>query len=51
MVEIKGIATERKWYRCPNCGKNLIVYDNTAVSKGVFIKCKSCGRQVEIIIK
>lgn len=41
----------RKWYVCPYCGKKLIVFNNTAISQGVFIKCKSCGREVEIKIK
>lgn len=42
------IPIERKWYKCPNCNKNLIVYDNTASCHGFYIKCKQCGNEVEI---
>lgn len=40
----------RKWYKCPSCGKNLIVYDNTAKCSGIFLKCKKCNKEVEIKI-
>ncbi len=41
---------ERKWYRCttPGCGQKLLIYDNTARSSGVYIRCKKCGREVEV---
>lgn len=41
----------RKWYKCPYCKTNLAIYDNTAVSTGIFIKCRTCKREVEIKIK
>lgn len=44
------IPTNRKWYLCPVCNKKLLVFDNTAKSKGVFMRCKKCGSEVEIKI-
>lgn len=44
------IPTERKWYICPYCGKNLVIHEDTAVCKGVFIRCKECRKEVEIKI-
>lgn len=43
------IPTERKWFDC-ECGQHLLIYDDTAKCMGVFIKCKRCGREVEIKI-
>lgn len=45
---MKMIALRRDWYRCPHCGKNLVIYDNTANCSGVFMKCKNCRQEVEI---
>lgn len=47
---IKKPPLERKWFKCPHCGKRLVVYDNTAKSNGVFISCKKCKREIEIRI-
>lgn len=44
------IPTEKKWFDCDNCGQHLLIYENTAKCKGVFIKCKRCGKEVEIKI-
>lgn len=44
-------ALYRKWYKCPVCGKNLIIYDNTAKCSGVFLKCKECKNEIEIKIE
>lgn len=46
------IPVERKWYCCPTpgCEQHLIVYDDTAKCRGVFIKCKRCGKEVEVKI-
>lgn len=48
---MKMIPLRRDWYKCPYCGKNLIIYDNTARCSGVFVKCKGCRQEVEIVIK
>lgn len=44
-------SLERKWYTCPHCGKNLVVYDATSACYGVYIKCKGCGHEIEICIR
>ena len=41
---------KREWFHCPICNTKLAVYDNTARSNGVFIKCKSCKNEIEIKI-
>lgn len=41
----------RRWFTCPHCGKNLVVYDGTSACYGVYIKCKGCGNEVEIKIR
>lgn len=48
-----NIPTERKWYCCPapDCRQKLLIYDNTALCSGVYIRCKKCGREVEVNIK
>lgn len=40
----------REWFICPHCHAHLMIYDNTAESSGVFLKCKKCGKEVEIKI-
>ena len=44
------IPTERNWYDCDKCGQHLLIYDNTANCRGVFVKCKRFGKEVEIKI-
>lgn len=40
---------ERMWLRCPECGAKTILYDNTAVCCGVYVKCtRGCGCIFEI---
>lgn len=41
----------KKWYLCPQCKKKLIKYNEDAYSKGVFLLCKKCGKEIEIEIK
>ena len=50
MMEIK-IPTRREWYSCPYCGQNLLVYVDTAVCSGLYVKCRKCRWEVEIKIK
>lgn len=41
----------KKWFMCPFCRKKkLIKYEDNAYSKGVFLLCKNCGKEVEIKI-
>lgn len=44
------IPLERKWYDCDKCGQHLLIYEDTAKCSGVFVKCKRCGKEVEIKI-
>lgn len=44
------IATERKWYYCPHCGQKLMIYDDTAKCHGLYMRCKACGKEVEVKI-
>ncbi|MEG0108196.1 MAG: hypothetical protein RR705_05020 [Lachnospiraceae bacterium] len=44
------IPTKKKWFSCPNCGQHLLIYDNTASCKNVFVRCKKCGLDIEIKI-
>ena len=51
MTETKiCLPTERMWYRCPYCGKKLLIYDNAAKCSGIYIQCKKCKREVEVRI-
>ncbi|CUN17318.1 Uncharacterised protein [Blautia hydrogenotrophica] len=47
---ILRIPTEKKWYFCPDCGQKLLIYHNAATCSGVYVKCKKCGKTVEIRI-
>lgn len=47
---LPAIPTAKKWYRCPNCGKNLFIFNNTAKCSGVFLRCKNCKKEIEIRI-
>lgn len=50
MRRVKKPPLLREWYRCSACGKKIAIYDNTAACSGVFIKCKNCGKEEEILI-
>lgn len=51
MSDMKNIALSRRWFKCPLCGKNLLIVDNTAKCRGVFIRCKNCKNDIEIKIE
>ncbi len=49
MKRIQYPPIRREWFKCPFCGSKLAVYDNTAdMSGGIFVKCKTCKREIEI---
>ena len=50
MKHVIKIPTERKWFRCPYCGKKLLIYDDTAQCDGVYINCRECKREIKIKI-
>lgn len=42
----------KKWFICPNCNKKILIYDeNKGHSHGLYIKCKSCKKVIEIVVK
>lgn len=42
----------KKWYHCPNCGQKLLKYDDKeAKSRKLYIKCKKCKEEIEIMIE
>ena len=48
-VQLKS-RQNAKWYRCPYCGKKLLIFNDTAKCDGVFINCRECRREVKIKI-
>ena len=40
----------RQWYYCPYCHTKLVIYDNTAKAYGLYIKCRTCKKEVQIKI-
>lgn len=47
-MTLKEISIKREWFCCPNCGCKLLIYDNTARVKGVYIKCRICKKEIEV---
>lgn len=42
----------KKWFVCPNCSKKILIYDEVkGQSQGLYIKCKSCKKVIEIVVK
>lgn len=39
---------ELHWIRCPVCGCKLAIADNTAKSHGIYVKCRTCKKEIEI---
>lgn len=50
MKKLKKPPLVRKWYYCPYCHTKIAVYDNTAKAEGLYIKCRTCKREVKIKI-
>ncbi len=50
MVKSPNLAPARKWYRCPHCRKNIVIFHEGAVCRDVYIRCKECKRIIEIKI-
>lgn len=50
--EIKIPPLKREWVRCPHCGAKVVVYDNTATCRGVYLKCtRACKKTFELVIE
>lgn len=42
----------KKWFVCPNCGKKILIYDEIkGQAQDLYIKCKSCKKVIEIVVK
>ena len=40
------------WYPCPICGQKLLLYDEKyGKSEKLYVKCKKCKKEIEIIIE
>lgn len=48
--QLPRIPTEKKWYVCPHCGKNLLIYNNTAKCQGIYVWCRQCKKTIEVKI-
>lgn len=40
---------KKEWWSCPVCGKKGVMIDINKNIEGVYIKCKICKREIEII--
>lgn len=40
-----------KWYLCQYCQKKILLYNENAQARGIFFKCKKCGKIIEIKLK
>ncbi|MBS6923147.1 MAG: hypothetical protein KH186_06375 [Lachnospiraceae bacterium] len=50
MKKLQKPLLVRKWYYCPYCHTKIVVYDNAAKAEGVYIKCRTCKKEIEIKI-
>lgn len=41
---------DKKWYCCPECGQKILKKGDGAKSEEIYIKCKKCGKEIEIKI-
>jgi hypothetical protein len=39
------------WYCCPYCGKKLFKVAENPHAQNCYIKCKGCGKEVELNFK
>ncbi|GAA0081321.1 hypothetical protein UT300006_19460 [Clostridium sp. CTA-6] len=50
MIEnAKSDATVKAWFKCPICGQKLLKIDTTKKIEGVYLMCKKCHQEIEII--
>ena len=40
----------KDWFTCKKCHKKLLLFNDIANSTGIFIKCKKCGYENEVLI-
>jgi transcription elongation factor Elf1 len=39
----------KKWFKCPICGFEHNCKTDDKCKGGVFVKCKKCGNEVEVV--
>jgi transcription elongation factor Elf1 len=44
----KETNLQKKWFVCPECKKQKLLMTDERARGGVFIKCKLCGKEVEV---
>ena len=54
MIKKKGsekVVMKKEWSSCPYDKKKLLMIDSNKSIEGVYIKCPTCKREIEIINK
>ena len=49
-VELPVVPRKRKWVICPKCGQRFATVNEYAVCRGLYSKCKKCGREFEVVV-
>jgi hypothetical protein len=47
--EIKIPSVKREWVYCPYCNTKLCIADSDAICNGIYVKCRTCKREIEIV--
>jgi transcription elongation factor Elf1 len=42
---------DKVWYVCPICNQKLLMINPVKSIEGVYVKCKKCHQEVEVINK
>jgi len=53
VVDTKDIyipPIKRIWAKCPHCERKAVLFHDRANCNGVFVKCKSCGQEFELVV-
>lgn len=45
----KGGSIMKIWFKCPICGQKLLKVDDTKKIEGVYLMCKKCHQEIEIV--
>ncbi|NFA35161.1 hypothetical protein EXM81_09645 [Clostridium botulinum] len=50
MIEnVKSDVAVKVWFKCPICGQKLLKVDTTKKIEGVYLMCKKCHQEIEIV--
>ena len=47
---LPALPFKRRWAKCPHCGKNIVLFHDSAKCTGVFFKCRQCHKEFELKI-